>query len=111
MTIGNFQPLRNSDPTTIKRLYKESTAAGLGAIQGSIISGSSTLIFNKYSKFFRNLTFQGKLFYNVALISMNIIFKAEHQVLKFQQKLLLEEDIKRGKLLDKAAENGVFIED
>ncbi len=42
---------------------------------------------------------------------MGIVFWAEKQVLVFEDKLYAEENERRGRILDEAAERGIFLED
>lgn len=42
---------------------------------------------------------------------MGIVFWAERQVLVFEEKMYIEEGERRSRILDEAAERGIFLED
>lgn len=72
---------------------------------------TSALILTKTSRIFKTLRLPLKIFYHCAIITSGIIFAAEAQINKFQIQYYQNELQKRQKLLDEAADNGVFLDE
>ena len=72
---------------------------------------TSALILTKTSRIFKTLRLPLKIFYHCAIITGGIIFAAEAQINKFQIQYYQNELQKRQKLLDEAADNGVFLDE
>ncbi|CCC70266.1 hypothetical protein NCAS_0E01960 [Naumovozyma castellii] len=111
MAVGGLQPIKSSDPVVLKRLTKELLLASLiGGSQGALLSFASAFFLKRYSPLYRGLRSQVRVFYHCTIISSGIIFKAEGQISKFQQKISQEQDLKKDQFLEEAADNGVFVE-
>ena len=108
--VGNVKDHynRKSSSLTRKQLFK---AGAIGAFKGGLIGLSSGLLLRLISKTYRNVRTPVRVFYHATWISMGIVFWAEKQVLVFEDKLYAEENERRGRILDEAAERGIFLED
>ena len=76
-----------------------------------MFSVTSALILTKTSRIFRTLRLPLKIFYHCAIISSGIILSGEAQINKFKDQYYQNELQKRQKLLDEAADNGVFLDE
>ncbi|KAK5782320.1 Rcf3p PWA37_005324 [Arxiozyma heterogenica] len=111
MSNGRLQPV-HYDKETLKELTKQIAYASIiGGAKGALFSVTSALILTKTSRIFRTLRLPLKIFYHCAIISSGIILSGEAQVNKFQSQYYQNELQKRQKLLDEAADNGVFLDE
>ncbi|CAH00853.1 hypothetical protein KDRO_D06720 [Kluyveromyces lactis] len=109
--MGNVQPV-HYDPSTVKQLTKEiAIASGIGALKGAAIGLVTALLLRKFSTTYRNVRTQVRVFYHCSWISMGIVFNADKQLIKFQDRYYAEEMKRREKILDEAAERGIFLEE
>lgn len=76
-----------------------------------MISVVSSLLLRRFSTVFRNVRNQVKVFYHCSWISMGAVFQADKQLLKFQSKYYETELRRREKILDEAADRGIFLEE
>lgn len=83
----------------------------MGAFKGGLIGLSTGLILRLISPTYRTLRTPVRVFYYATWISMGIVFWAEKQVLVFEEKMYIEEGARRSRILDEAAERGIFLED
>lgn len=90
---------------------KIAVAAGIGALQGALISVTSALLLRRYSTIYRNVRTQVRVFYHISWISMGAVFRADKQLIKFQSKYYETELKRRERILDEAAERGIFLEE
>ncbi|CAI4059295.1 hypothetical protein N7582_001335 [Saccharomyces uvarum] len=108
---GNVLPI-HYDPKTVKQLTKEITVAScVGAAQGALLSISTALLLRRFSLVYRNVRTQVRVFYHCSWISMGAVFRADKQLVKFQTNYYREEQKRREKILDEAADRGLFLED
>lgn len=109
--MAGVKPMHH-DPKKVEQLNQELFKAGaIGAFKGGLIGLSSGLLLRLISKTYRNVRTPVRVFYHATWISMGIVFWAEKQVLVFEDKLYAEENERRGRILDEAAERGIFLED
>ncbi|CDF88120.1 uncharacterized protein ZBAI_00834 [Zygosaccharomyces bailii ISA1307] len=105
------QPI-HYDPQTVKQLTKEiAVASCVGAAQGALISITSALLLRRFSKVYRNVRTPVRVFYHCSWISMGAVFQADKQLLKFQSKYYDTELKCRERILDEAADRGIFLEE
>ncbi|QLL32258.1 hypothetical protein HG536_0C04270 [Torulaspora globosa] len=108
---GQVQPI-HYDPATVKQLTKEiAVASMIGAAQGAVISVVSAMLLRRFSTIYRNVRTQVRVFYHCSWISMGAVFQADKQLLKFQSNYYENELKRRSKILDEAAERGIFLEE
>ncbi|OXB44753.1 hypothetical protein B1J92_D05318g [Nakaseomyces glabratus] len=108
---GKVQPIHH-DTQTVQQLTKEiAIAAGIGAVQGALISITTALLLRRYSTIYRNVRTQVRVFYHISWISMGAVFRADKQLIKFQSKYYENEVKRRERILDEAAERGIFLEE
>ncbi|CCH43537.1 hypothetical protein BN7_3089 [Wickerhamomyces ciferrii] len=80
-------------------------------VKGALIGGSTSLILMLISPTFRHVRIPVKVFYNAAWISCGAVWCAEKQVLSFEARVAHEESIRRARILDEAADRGIYLED
>lgn len=108
--MGNVL-LAHHTPGRIEELTKELLIAGsIGAFRGAVISISTALMLRLISPTYRTARTQVKVWYHVTWISMGIVFWADKQLVKFEERVAEEERIRESRILDEAAERGIFIE-
>lgn len=109
--MGGVQPI-HYDRETIKELTKEIlTASGIGAFRGAIIGLTTALLLRRFSTVYRNVRTQVRVFYHCSWISMGAVFYADKQLIKFQNRYYENEIKRRSRILDEAAERGIFLEE
>jgi len=69
------------------------------------------LILRLISPTYRNVRTPVRVFYHVAWISTGAAFWSEKQVYSFEGRVYAEEAKRRSKILDEAADRGIFLED
>ncbi|KAL6944776.1 hypothetical protein ACO0RG_001530 [Hanseniaspora osmophila] len=100
------------DKDSIKELTKELLVAGTkGAVQGAIISITTGLLLKRFSPTYRNVRNQVKVFYHSAWIASGSTFQCDKQLIKFQERYYQSELDRRSRILDEAAERGIFLEE
>ncbi|GAV49253.1 hypothetical protein ZYGR_0N06600 [Zygosaccharomyces rouxii] len=105
------QPI-HYDPATVRQLTKEiAVASCIGAAQGALISLTTGLLLRRFSRVYKNVRTAVRVFYHSSWISMGAVFQADKQLLKFQSKYYETELKRRERILDEAAERGIFLED
>ncbi|SCV01096.1 LANO_0F10110g1_1 [Lachancea nothofagi CBS 11611] len=109
--MGGIQPA-HYDPETVKELTKELlVASGIGAVRGAAIGLTTALLLRRFSTVYRTVRIQVRVFYHISWISMGAVFYADKQLIKFQNRYYENESKRRSKILDEAAERGIFLED
>ncbi|CDO93957.1 unnamed protein product [Kluyveromyces dobzhanskii CBS 2104] len=109
--MGQVQPI-HYDPNTVKQLTKEiSIASGIGALKGAAVGLVTALLLRRFSVTYRNVRTQVRVFYHCSWISMGIVFNADKQLIKFQDRYYVDEMRRRERILDEAAERGIFLEE
>lgn len=86
-------------------------ASCIGAAQGALISLTSGLLLRKFSRVYKNVRTPVRVFYHCSWISMGSVFQADKQLLRFQSKHYETELKRRERILDEAAERGLFLEE
>ncbi|SCU81145.1 LAMI_0B04962g1_1 [Lachancea mirantina] len=108
---SQVQPV-HYDPATIKELTRELlVAAGIGAAKGALIGVTSAFLLRRFSTVYRNVRTPVRVFYHSAWISMGAVFHADKQLIKFQNKYYEREIARRSRILDEAADRGIFLEE
>jgi hypothetical protein len=103
--------LAHQSPRRLEELSKELLIAGsIGAVKGSVISITTGLMLRLLSPTYRTARTQVKVWYHVTWISMGIVFWADKQLVKFEERVAREERERHSKILDEAADRGIFIE-
>lgn len=109
--MGQVQPV-HYDPQTVKQLTKEITIAScIGALKGGAIGLVTGLLLRRFSTTYRTVRSQVRVFYHCSWISMGIVFNADKQLIKFQDNYYVNELKRRERILDEAAERGIFLEE
>lgn len=109
--MGQVQPI-HYDPATVKQLTKEILiASGIGALKGATVGIVTGLLLRRFSTTYRNVRTQVRVFYHCSWISMGIVFNADKQLIRFQDRYYAEELKRRQRILDEAAERGIFLEE
>ncbi|CCF59320.1 hypothetical protein KAFR_0G02880 [Kazachstania africana CBS 2517] len=107
----HVQPIHYSQ-ATVKELTKQiAVASCIGAFQGGLISITTGLLLRKFSSIYRTVRLPVRVFYHCSWISMGMVFRADKQLIIFQQNYYSQELQRRGKLLDEAADRGIFLEE
>lgn len=86
-------------------------ASSIGALQGGLFGLTSGFLMKRFTKFYRNTRFPVHVLYQCFCIAYVSAFKGDRQVTSFQQRYFEKEQIRRKMLLDKAADNGIFLEE
>ncbi|CDR45451.1 CYFA0S18e01882g1_1 [Cyberlindnera fabianii] len=108
--MGNVKPIHH-EPRKIEQLSSELLVAGaIGAVKGAVIGITTGLALRILSPTYRTARTQVKVFYHATWISMGAVFWAEKQLLQFEERTMREEQNRRTKLLDEAAERGIYLE-
>ncbi|SCV04359.1 LAME_0H17810g1_1 [Lachancea meyersii CBS 8951] len=109
--MGGTQPV-HYEPETVKELTKELlVASGIGAVRGAAIGITTALLLRRFSTVYKNVRTQVRVFYHISWISMGAVFYADKQLIKFQNRYYENETKRRSRILDEAAERGIFLED
>lgn len=109
--MGQVQPI-HYDPKTVKQLTKEiAVACVIGAVKGAAVGLTSALLLRQFSATYRNVRNQVRVFYHCSWISMGAVFNADKQLIRFQDNYYANELKRRERILDEAAERGIFLED
>ncbi|AMD20674.1 HDL070Wp [Eremothecium sinecaudum] len=109
--MGQLKPI-HYDQQTVRQLSHEIIIAScVGALYGAAISISTALLMRRYSSVYRNVKNQVRVFYHCSWISMGAVFNADKQVVRFQGKYYANEMKRRERILDEAAERGIFLEE
>lgn len=104
--------LNHHQPHKVEQLWSELLIAGaIGAAKGACIGVSSALLLRLVSPTYRTARTQVKVFYHLVWISGGAVWRAERQLLDFEGRTMIEEEMRRVKLLDEAADRGIFLED
>lgn len=80
-------------------------------MKGAAIGITSALLLRRYSTVYRNVRMQVRVFYHCSWISMGAVFTADKQLIKFQERYYQNELKRRERILDEAAERGIFLEE
>ena len=80
-------------------------------MQGALISITTGLILRRVSTVYRDVRMQVRVFYHCSWISMGAVFRADKQLIIFQNNYYANEMQRRSKILDEAADRGVFLEE
>ncbi|SCW01144.1 LAFE_0D06062g1_1 [Lachancea fermentati] len=108
---GQVQPI-HYDPDSVKQLSKEIlVASGIGALKGAVVGITTALLLRRFSTTYRNVRTQVRVFYHCSWISMGAVFYADKQLLKFQSNYYENELKRRSRILDEAADRGIFLEE
>lgn len=108
---GPVQPI-HYDPASVKQLTKEIlVASGIGAVKGAVIGITTALLLRRFSTVYRHVRTQVRVFYHSAWISMGAVFYADKQLIKFQERYYENELKRRSRILDEAADRGIFLEE
>ncbi|SCU97682.1 LADA_0H07646g1_1 [Lachancea dasiensis] len=109
--MGGVQPI-HYDPETVKELTRELfIASGIGALRGAAIGLTTGLLLRRFSTVYRHVRTQVRVFYQISWISMGAVFYADKQLIKFQNRYYEKETKRRSRILDEAADRGIFLED
>ncbi|AET39452.1 Rcf3p Ecym_4398 [Eremothecium cymbalariae DBVPG len=109
--MGQVQPIHYA-PGTVRQLTKEiAIAICVGALKGAVIGISSAFLLRTFSPVYRNVRTQVKVFYHCSWISMGAVFQADKQLIKFQETYHAQEALRRERILEEAADRGIFLED
>ncbi|CEP24594.1 unnamed protein product [Cyberlindnera jadinii] len=104
--------LNHHQPHKIEQLWSELLIAGaIGAAKGAMLGITSALLLRIISPTYRTARSQVKVFYHVSWIAGGAVWWAEQQLLDFENRTMLEDEARRAKLLDEAAERGIYLED
>ncbi|CAB4254055.1 similar to Saccharomyces cerevisiae YBR255C-A Putative protein of unknown function [Maudiozyma barnettii] len=107
----HVQPI-HYDPATVKQLTREiAVACVVGAAQGALISITTGLILRRVSTVYRNVRTPVRVFYHCSWISMGAVFRADKQLVIFQNNYYANEMKRRSQILDEAADRGIFLEE
>ncbi|KAG0657552.1 hypothetical protein C6P45_002422 [Maudiozyma exigua] len=107
----HVQPI-HYDPATVKQLTREvSVACFIGAAQGALISITTGLILRRVSTVYKNVRTPVRVFYHCSWISMGAVFRADKQLIIFQNNYYANEMKRRSQILDEAADRGIFLEE
>ncbi|KAH3675176.1 hypothetical protein WICMUC_002832 [Wickerhamomyces mucosus] len=109
--MGNVK-LAHHEPHRIEQLSGELLTAGaVGALKGAVIGITTAIALRFFSPTYRQARTQVKVFYHATWVSMGAVFWADKQLLNFEQRVYREEQEKRARLLDEAADRGIYLED
>ncbi|CEP60603.1 Rcf3p LALA0_S01e14752g [Lachancea lanzarotensis] len=109
--MGGVQPV-HYDPETVKELTHELlVASGIGALRGAAIGITTALLMRRFSTVYRTVRTQVRVFYHISWISMGAVFYADRQLIKFQNRYHEKEAKRRSRILDEAADRGIFLEE
>ncbi|AAS54734.1 AGR244Wp [Eremothecium gossypii ATCC 10895] len=109
--MGQVKPI-HYDEATISQLTRElAIASCIGALKGAAIGITSALLLRTFSPVYRNVRTQVKVFYHCAWISMGVVVQADKQVISFQERYYRDEMVRRARILDEAADRGIFLEE
>jgi hypothetical protein len=104
--------LSHHEPHKISQLSSELLIAGaIGAAKGAMIGITTALLLRIISPTYRTARTQVKVFYHATWISGGAVWWAEKQLLDFESRTMQEEEIRRAKILDEAADRGIYLED
>lgn len=88
-----------------------SKALLLGAIQGSVLSITGHALLMRFSPGFRNLRTPLKCAYHTIIIGSVSAWKGERSITDYRHRMSLVMKQKRQKMVEEAAEKGIFIEE
>ncbi|KAH3687344.1 hypothetical protein WICPIJ_001688 [Wickerhamomyces pijperi] len=109
--MGLVKPSHH-DPRRVEQLSGELLTAGfVGALKGALIGLTTALALRFISPTYRTARTQVKVFYHASWISMGAVFACDKQLIDFEGRVFREEMIKRQRLLDEAADRGIYLED
>lgn len=86
-------------------------ACFIGAAQGALISITTGLILRRVSTVYKNVRTPVRVFYHCSWISMGAVFRADKQLIIFQNNYYANEMKRRSQILDEAADRGIFLEE
>lgn len=86
-------------------------ASFLGAAKGALVSVTSLFFLSRIYPSFKTIRLPVKIFYHSALITTGVIFACEAQLNRFQIQYYQNELQKREKLLNEAADKGIFLDE
>ncbi|KAH3901010.1 uncharacterized protein SCDLUD_002475 [Saccharomycodes ludwigii] len=103
---------KNYTQDDINQLSKELLiAGGIGALKGALFSVTTAILMRKYSMVYKNVRMPVRLLYHTTCIGSASVYYAEQQLLRYEDKRTQLELKRRRKILDEAAERGIFLED
>lgn len=109
--MGNIK-LAHHEPRKVEQLSSELLVAGaIGAVKGAVIGVTLGLALRLISPTYRTARTQVKVFFHASCISMGAVWWAEKQLLDFEGRTMQEEAERRVRLLDEAADRGIYLED
>ncbi|GMM43039.1 hypothetical protein FOG51_00282 [Hanseniaspora uvarum] len=88
-----------------------SKALILGAIQGSVLSITAHALLLRFSPGFRNLRTPLKCAFHTIIIGSASGWKGERSITEYRHQMSLVMKKKREKMVEEAAEKGIFIEE
>ncbi|CCH63156.1 hypothetical protein TBLA_0J01610 [Henningerozyma blattae CBS 6284] len=86
-------------------------ASCIGAAQGALFGITSGFLLKRYNKLYRNARFQVHVLYQCFCVAYTGAFKGDKQLISFQERYFQQENEKRKLLINKAADQGIFLED
>ncbi|ODV64367.1 Rcf3p ASCRUDRAFT_74007 [Ascoidea rubescens DSM 1968] len=102
---------RSRESENTKTLSKELLLTSFtGAIKGGLIGLTGSVMLRYMWPTWKNLRIPIKCFWHVSWVSMGAVFWADRHLVVFSDRMLLEQQEKKRKLLNDAAENGIFID-
>lgn len=109
--MGQVKPAHH-DPRKIDQLSGELFTAGfIGALKGAVLGLTTALALRFISPTYRTARMPVKVFYHATWISMGTVIVADKQLIDFEERMYEEELVKRQRLLDEAADRGIYLED
>lgn len=110
--IGKMVKLSHHEDSKVNQLGSELLVAGaIGAAKGVLLGFTSSLFLRLISPTYRNARTQVKVFYYAVWISGSAVWWAEKQLLDFESRVIVDEEAKRVRILDEAADRGIYLED
>ncbi|GME97535.1 hypothetical protein B5S31_g5617 [[Candida] boidinii] len=114
--IKNFKSKQNKLPHQSDQYINKLsnviiTSIFRGALYGALISIPTELLLRWRSPFYRTFGLRIRIFYHTIWMSAGASFHAEREVMRFEQKVRIEEEIKREKLIEYSITNGFYSPD